>query len=380
LIDSNAAAEQFESLILEEVTAAPESDRFITVDTEFIREKLEKPLLCLVQIATPLNVFIIDAVAIDVGFLQPIFVSPLLLKVLHSARQDLEILYQYSIMIENFRDTQLQEMILSNNPAMSYQLMVSKYLEIDLNKDHTLSNWKNRPLTPEQLSYAATDVIHLRDIYKMQWQELIRLNRNDWLCDELSQMQPQHSPIKIISTELGPTSSMRHQLLEWRKQRAQTLGIKKEAVASTRFINTILKKGRKFVAAMKNSRQISDKNVLDFLKFAETFFECTPSITKTANATLFHAIRSLLEICAKKNNVTPQIVATSADLEKLVCEILPTTALETVVTTMPTRLDLCEIKCLHGWRRKIFGDVLLEFLNGNISIVAHSSDVSICRT
>ncbi|MDR3156113.1 MAG: hypothetical protein LBT90_03380 [Holosporaceae bacterium] len=379
-IDSGAAAEQFKSTVLEEIAAAPEVDKFIAVDTEFIRERLEKPLLCLVQIATPLNVFIIDAIAVGVGCLRSMFASQCLLKVLHSARQDLEILHRYSVQVENFRDTQLQEMILSDNSYMNYQSMVSKYLNKNLDKDYVLSNWKNRPLTQEQLSYAASDVIYLRDVYKIQWMELLRLGRTDWLCDELSRLRPHSSSTETVPEESDQSSSMRHQLLEWRKQKAQECNVGEESLVSTRFINVVLKKGSKFIAKMKNSRQISDKNLLDFLQFAEALFEHTSTTVKVKrNEPLFYALKTLLEICARKNNVSPQIIAVSADLEGLLDKIQDWYPPEITPASAMMSQDLGDIKFLHGWRKEIFGNVVLEFLNGNIAIGASGSEAVVFK-
>jgi ribonuclease D len=185
LIEKEEELEVFLRSVNGEMESAPESERFMAVDTEFIREHLDQPLLCLIQIAVPGRIFIIDPLAVDVFPLRTIFSDPNFRKVFHSAAQDLEILELSGIDVVNIYDTQLHESIVSVDYCLGYQSMVWKYLNKKIEKNHRMSDWRKRPLSETQLQYSAADVFYLRSIYKLQFQKLIQLQRENWLVDEL---------------------------------------------------------------------------------------------------------------------------------------------------------------------------------------------------
>ncbi|MDR2268359.1 MAG: ribonuclease D, partial [Holosporaceae bacterium] len=183
-VDSKKSVDVFGKRLREELAASTEEDRFIAVDTEFIREKMETPLLCLVQLATNAASYIVDALSLDVSFLKKIFEDATLLKVFHSPRQDFEMLCACGIETKNFYDTQLHEKLLGTDEKIGYRHLVKKYLDRDLDKDYCQSDWRTRPLSEKQLLYSAEDVVYLREVFKKQWQSLKKMNRHDWLLQE----------------------------------------------------------------------------------------------------------------------------------------------------------------------------------------------------
>lgn len=364
IIDSKQTANSFIDILYGDINSSAPEDKFITVDTEFIRENLKIPLLCLMQIATDKNVFIIDPLSIDVSFLEKIFIDQNLLKVFHSANQDIEAIATLHMDVKNLYDTQLYEMVLSYKERISYQSIVSKYLSKKLKKSHSMSNWENRPLTESQLRYSIEDVTYLRDVYKKQRQNLIRLNRFGWLDDELLDITEK----KIVDEENisdiidEKNIIIYNELLHWRECRANEKHVDAESVVKKEIIKSICKKGMDFIINMKNSRQVKNDDLKDFLCFAEKKADDISITKKTpCKNTVLYLLKVILEKRSQENNIAPSIIATTSDLEKI------SNGSE-------------DVKCLFGWRKDIFGNDAISFLNGNISISMNKSKVKINHT
>lgn len=146
--------------------------QFVTVDTEFIREKTYWPQLCLIQIASIDEAVCIDPLAKGID-LQPLFElmqNKNVVKVFHAARQDIEIFYHLNAKTPfPVFDTQLAAMVCGFGESVSYQNLVQKLLGIELDKSMRFTDWSRRPLSEKQIRYALADVTHLRDIYKKCW-------------------------------------------------------------------------------------------------------------------------------------------------------------------------------------------------------------------
>ncbi|GHU16904.1 ribonuclease D [Alphaproteobacteria bacterium] len=328
---------------------------FITVDTEFIRENQEIPLLCLVQIATSNTVFIIDPLKVDISFLKPIFEDEKLLKVFHACTQDIEILRIYGINVKNLYDTQFYEMLLSTSDRISYQDIVKKYLDKNLNKNYSTSNWLNRPLSKKQLLYSEEDVLYLRDVYKEQLASIKKINRHDWLLDEMS------SFCEKSETSLIPAGDKKvqlfNQLAEWRSNKAIENSVDVQSIARNSLLNDICRKGVSFVRSVRNSRWMTNDVRKEFLKFAEQLTENLEIVKKAPvrNVSVY-LLKAILEMKSIENNIAPSLISTTSELEKL-------------------SNGNYDVKCLHGWRKEIFGNYALSFLKGELSISLKDSKV-----
>ncbi|MFW2392852.1 MAG: ribonuclease D, partial [Methyloceanibacter sp.] len=141
---------------------------FVTVDTEFMREQTFWPRLCLIQIAGGETEILIDSLAPDLD-LQPFFdlmVDESVLKVFHSARQDIEIVHHLAgVVPQPIFDTQVAAMVCGFGEAVSYSMLVKRLLGHNLDKSSRFTDWSRRPLTDRQLTYALGDVTYLRDLY-----------------------------------------------------------------------------------------------------------------------------------------------------------------------------------------------------------------------
>ena len=160
---------------------------FVTVDTEFIREKTYWPQLCLIQIASVDEAACIDPLApeIDLSALFDLMQNQNVVKVFHAARQDVEIFYNLTGKTPTpLFDTQLAAMVCGFGESVSYQNLVQKLVGIELDKSMRFTDWSRRPLTEKQIRYAQNDVTHLRDIYKKMLDILNETGRAHWVDDD----------------------------------------------------------------------------------------------------------------------------------------------------------------------------------------------------
>lgn len=318
---------------------------FITVDTEFIREVNQVPLLCLIQIATQSKSYVIDPLAIKLDFLKPFFDNSDLKKVFHDAKQDIDVLKNYGFKINNFYDTQLYEMILSTKENISYQSIVLTYTGKKLKKDCGMSDWTQRPLSKKQLSYAAEDVTYLRKVYKNQIVRLKQLEREDWLDDEISQLPNKNSLEDSLNEASYP---LLYKLLSWREKKSKEKKVNPEMIASDRLIKSICKKGIEFIRNLKNSRTLIDDR--EFLDYAEEIAEnFSPEKTQMEKNSAVGLLKTLLNIKSQQHEVAPIMIASVKDLLKFV------------------NGDR-NVKFMRGWRREIFGNVAIDLLNGKMKL------------
>lgn len=163
-------------------------NEWVAIDTEFIREKTYFPQLCLVQIATTEHIGCIDPLGLDdLAPLARLLHDPAVLKVFHSASQDLEVLFQVTGQVPApVFDTQLAASLLGYGEQIGYANLVQAVLNIELDKTQSRTDWTRRPLQPAQLAYAQDDVRHLVELYQQLQAELVKLGRTGWLAPELA--------------------------------------------------------------------------------------------------------------------------------------------------------------------------------------------------
>jgi len=162
---------------------------FITVDTEFLRDKTYWPQLCLVQLAGPDDVAAVDTLApdLDLAPLIDLLRNPEILKVFHSARQDMEIFYHLmGCLPAPIFDSQVAAMVCGFGDSVSYEILARKLADARLDKASRFADWSRRPLTERQLDYALADVIHLRPIYGKLQKMLDKNGRAGWLNEEMA--------------------------------------------------------------------------------------------------------------------------------------------------------------------------------------------------
>ncbi len=163
---------------------------YLGVDTEFRRTTKDNMRLALLQINDGEEIYLIDTIAIKDPFDHASFLfSNSVVKIFHSCKEDMEAIYSWTKKeMQNIFDTQLANSFLGDEYSISYQGLVKKKLDIDLEKKETRSNWLRRPLSDDQLKYAALDVEYLIHLYEGQTDELISSGKVDWLEEDIERM------------------------------------------------------------------------------------------------------------------------------------------------------------------------------------------------
>ena len=167
---------------------------YVTVDTEFLRERTYYAKLCLIQLAVPGegpdNAVLVDPIAGEGMSLEPLydlFRDENVTKVFHAARQDLEIFYvEGGVIPHPLFDTQVAAMVCDFGEQVGYETLVRRIAKASVDKSSRFTDWSRRPLTEAQKKYALADVTHLRDIYEYLSERLDRTKRKPWVEEEMA--------------------------------------------------------------------------------------------------------------------------------------------------------------------------------------------------
>lgn len=212
----------------------------IGVDTEFIRERTYWPILCLIQVTSsltnPQEAILIDPLAdLDLSPFQALLASSHITKVIHSARQDIEIFWhEWRTLPTTFFDTQVATMVCGLGDGLGYSALVKSLFDCDLEKDSQYTDWTRRPLTEKQLTYAKADVTHLLPAFDFLSQKLTELNRWSWMADDLEvllnlqtySIDPQEAWLRIYTPRQKPQNlALLQDICAWREINATRLNV-----------------------------------------------------------------------------------------------------------------------------------------------------------
>lgn len=207
---------------------------WLALDTEFMRTDTFYARLCLIQIAGEQGVACIDPLALpDLGPLRELLYNPATIKVLHAAHQDLEILHDlYQVVPQPVFDTQLAAAMLGLGEQMGYAALVAQQEEVQLAKAHTRTDWAQRPLSAEQLDYAADDVRYLGPIHHKLRSALEEKGWLDWYREDAAALswparyinEPDEAwrRVGLAHTLNGAGLAVLRALAAWRERRAQS--------------------------------------------------------------------------------------------------------------------------------------------------------------
>jgi ribonuclease D len=203
----------------------------IALDTEFMREKTYRAELCLVQIAHAGAAACIDPIALpDLRALVPVLTGAGIVKVMHAARQDLEVMLPAVGLVQPVFDTQIAAGLAGFPAQIGYAELARRLLGVELDKAHTRTDWARRPLSPEQQQYALDDVRHLGPLRSKLLEMLREKGRLGWLDEELAalanadalRVAPEDAWKKVKG--LPPLDESRQRLTQalaaWRERRA----------------------------------------------------------------------------------------------------------------------------------------------------------------
>lgn len=366
-------------LLCEQIRQEP----WIALDTEFLREKTYYPKFCLLQIAAPGWVACVDPLAI--ADLSPLFAAiydPAIVKVLHSCRQDLEIFFQITGRIPGpIFDTQIAAPLLGFQENPGYAMLVSSFLNINLNKAHTRTDWTQRPLSEDQIQYAADDVIYLCKIYTMMCEQLEKLGRLDWLKSdfallndpELYQLSPENAWLKIRGKNklTGRQLSILQSLCEWRERTAQAENKPRNWLFPDDMLLELAKLQPVNSTDLGKIRNINERSVNRYGKVLCELIDAARQrppkpLTEKDRAgkktqqheAVMDVLSAVVRIRAEQNSLNPVILATRKELEQLV-------------------FGDSDCPLLHGWRYNMAGQELQGLLQGRYSLSLTSDSVEI---
>jgi len=356
---------------------------FIALDTEFMREKSYYPQLCLIQVATDGVVACIDPLALpDLAPLHRLLADPTVLKVLHAARQDLEIFHLLTDTVPRpVFDTQLAATLLGQGEQVGYGPLVEQILGKRLEKAHSRADWSRRPLSPEQIRYAADDVRYLVSIYHTQRAALAERGRLEWLTEDFAELTDpaNYRPdpremwrrVKGHHRLRGPSLGALQELAAWREQQAQTADRPRRWVMRDELLLDMAQQMPRDLAQLGRLRGM-DRRLLDrhgerllaLLAAARErprsewpVLESAPRMTPQQEA-LADALTAVVRLCGLSHQITPTAIATRRDLAQLVG-------------------GEREIPLLHGWRRAVAGETLLAFCAGRMQLAVEVGELTL---
>jgi ribonuclease D len=354
----------------------------ITVDTEFLRETTYYPLLCVLQMASPDEAIVVDALAAGID-LKPFFElmgNERVLKVFHAARQDIEIVWhQAGILPHPIFDTQVAAMVLGYGDSIAYDQLVQRITGHRPDKTHRFTDWSRRPLSKEQLHYAVSDVTHLRDVFTTLDADLKKRGRSDWVSIEMDiltsprtyDFHPERAWERLKTRVRKPKElAVLMEIAAWREQEAQSRDVprgrvlKDEAVGdiATHAPTTLDKLGqlRSLPKGFERSKWGGDI-VAAVQRGLARDVASLPKLEKPRNnsngAAIVELLKVLLRMTSERYGVASKVIATVDDLEEIAAD------------------DAAEVAALQGWRRELFGEAALALKHGRLALAIEKGRV-----
>jgi ribonuclease D len=358
---------------------------FVAVDTEFMREQTFWPRLCLIQIASEDTEVLIDSLAPGID-LEPFFdlmVNEKVLKVFHSARQDVEIVHHLAGVIPHpIFDTQVAAMVCGFGEAVSYSMLVKRLVGRNLDKTSRFTDWSRRPLSERQLTYAIGDVTHLRDLYPKLRAQLDKSERASWLNEEMAvltdpatyELHPEQAWRRLKMRIKTPKAlAVLMELATWREREAQTQDVPRARILKDEALYDIAGQAPRTIEDLGSLRSLHNgfarsqrgRAVLEAVaRGLDRDPKTIPPIQRgepmppEAQAVV-DLLRVLLKSTAGRHGVAPKLIATSDELEQI------------------ARSDADDAPVLRGWRKKLFGDDALALKRGELALIIRGGEVTV---
>jgi ribonuclease D len=356
---------------------------YVTVDTEFLRETTFWPKLCVVQMAGPDEAVIIDALApgLDLSPLYELMRNERVMKVFHAARQDVEIFWNLAktIPVPMF-DTQVAAMVLGYGDSISYDQLVQRITGDTIDKSSRFTDWSRRPLSPAQLTYAISDVTHLRDVYLKLQSDLEKRGRLSWVSEEMKvltspdtyKQEPANAWKRLKARVKKPRElAVLMEVAAWREREAQSRDVPRSRVIKDEAISELAQQQPKTPEALSHMRGLPrgferSKSGEAILAAIQTALAMDPlslpplarekPLSNGASATI-ELLKVLLRLVSEQHGVASKVVATVDELQKIAAEDEP------------------DVPALTGWRRAMFGEQALKLKRGELALAFEGNKV-----
>jgi len=352
------------------------TEPYVTVDTEFMRERTYWPILCVIQLGGAKEAAAVDALAETID-LKPVFDlmrKPDVLKVFHAARQDVEIFFHRGGAVPApIFDSQVAGMVCGFGDAVAYETLVQKLARGTLDKSARFTDWSARPLTERQITYALADVTYLRKIYEKLKARLEATGRASWLEAEMAiltdpatyQMEPQESWRRLkVRTRAPRFLAILREVAAWREREAQSRDVPRNRIMRDEALMEIAAHAPTNEKMLERTRGISSgfgtsrggQALLVAIKRGIDVPENeAPSLPKKEApprglGPVIELLKVLLKMRCDSDDVAQKLIASSADLEAIAAD------------------DNADVPALKGWRREIFGEDALALKHGRIAL------------
>jgi ribonuclease D len=353
---------------------------FVTVDTEFMRERTYFAQLCLLQMAMPgtddSTAVLVDTLApgLDLAPVLALFRHPGVVKVFHAARQDVEIFWQQSGVIPApFFDTQVAAMVCGFGDQAGYETLVRQITRGQIDKSSRFTDWSQRPLNDKQLAYARADVTFLRDVYLDLRRRLEKAGRLSWLDEEMAVLtdpetyttRPEEAWMRIRTRTTAPKFLAQvKELARFREELAVARNVPRARILKDDALLELAALKPRSSEDLAKARLLRDgrkgevaEGILAAVARAlampagEMPHVEEPPKRKPGSEGLADLLRVLLKARAEAEGVAQRLIASSADLDALAS-------------------GAADLPALHGWRHDVFGADALRLIAGEIALSA----------
>ncbi len=361
---------------------------FVTVDTEFMRERTFWPKLCVIQLAGDDEAAAVDALAEGVD-LSPVFdlmTNENVLKVFHAARQDLEIfLHIMDRLPEPVFDTQIAAMVCGFGDSAGYETLVKKLVGAQVDKSSRFTDWSARPLSEKQISYALADVTHLRIVYAKLLKKLSHNGRANWLEEEIEILSLRgtyiHDPQEVFRRIKSRASSPRffavlRELGAWRELEARRIDVPRNHVVRDEALCEIAHHTPTTPADLARTRGLGKRfaegpagaaviaAVVRGLAIPEK--DCPKQIRRpeipAGLGPLTDLLKVLLKMKCEESGAAQKLVASSGDLD--------------LIAALGEKAD---VPALRGWRHEVFGAEALRLRSGETALMVKGRKLKAVR-
>ncbi len=351
---------------------------FVTVDTEFMRERTYWPKLCLVQLGGPDEAAAVDALAegLDLAPLVAFLNESPTLKVFHAARQDIEIFHHMTGRIPHpVFDTQIAAMVCGFGESVGYETLVTKLAKARIDKSMRFTDWSHRPLSEKQLQYALSDVTHLRVAYEKLAAKIERTGRAHWLEEEIVTLtspstyvvEPEDAWRRIKVRGGKPRFlAVLKELGAWRERAAQARDVPRNRVMRDDMLLDIAARAPHDEAELARTRSVGRSGLpaqvaRDVLEAVERgrdvpddqcpVIEERPQLPRGIGP-LVDLLKVLVKMKCDEEEVAQKLVVNAADLELIAAD------------------DNADVPALKGWRRELFGEDALRLKHGQLALAS----------
>ncbi len=359
---------------------------YVTVDTEFLRERTYYSKLCLVQLAYQDedgdDACLVDPLADGISLepLYDLFRDEGVVKVFHAARQDLEIFYvDQQVIPAPLFDTQVAAMVCGFGEQAGYETLVRKITKSDLDKSSRFTDWSRRPLTDAQANYAVGDVTFLRDIYEYLSDRLKKSGREKWVAEEMAvlndpatyQADPEQAWRRVKTrTSSGRFLAIVRELAKFREQYAQDRNIPRSRVFKDDALVEIASTKPQSEQDLDRSRLLLREarkgdiaaGILAAVKAGVNApNDSLPKVDQKGaklqvNPALADMLRVLLKSKSDNEDVAAKLIASSAELDALAA-------------------GERDMKAMRGWRKEVFGEDAIRLCNGEVGLAVQGQKV-----